>query len=318
MATAPFTVQPRLTQIAMAIKPMGMIADQVCPRIRAPGEKFIYTKMATADFFTVPDTRVGRTGKPNSVEFSGADVTDSTEDYGLDAPVPNKDIKNAQGTNYDPEGVAAEGVSTLIQLAREVRVAALYTTLGSYSAALRTTLSGTAQWSDYTNSDPASAIDNMLDSMLVRPNIGWMGRQVWTVLRKHPKLVAAVLGKLGTGAALTASGKIQQQALADFLEIDMLHIGEAWIQTAKPGQTAAYARAWGKDCGFARIDPNVTSLRTVLPTFGFTAQWGDLVGGTIPDADIGLDGGVKVRVGEHVKELISAPEVGCLFKNAVA
>jgi hypothetical protein len=317
MSTAPFTLQPRLTQIAMAVKPMGMIADMVCPRIQAPAEKFVYTKMATEDFFTVPDTRVGRTGKPNQVEFSGADVTDMTEDYGLDAPVPNKDIKLAEATNYDPQALAAESVATLVELAREVRTAALFTTLNNYSASLRATLSGGSQWSDYANSDPADAIDTMLDSMLVRPNIGWMGRAVWTKLRKHPKLVAAVLGRLGTGAALTASGKLERQAVADFLEVDMLHIGEVFINTAKPGQASAYSRAWGKDCGFCRIDPSVRSLRTVMPTFAFTAQWGMRVGGTIIDADIGLEGGVKVRVGEHVKELISATEAGCLFKNAV-
>lgn len=318
MATAPFTVQPRLTQIAMAVKPQGMIADQVCPRIPAPGEKFIYTKLTTEDFFTLPDTRVGRTGKPNTVEFSGTDVTDMTEDHGLDAPVPNKDIKNAAGTNYDPEATAAEGVATLVELSREVRVATLFTTLGNYSATQRTTLSGTAQWSDYTNSDPAEAIDAMFDGMLLRPNVGWMGRSVWSKLRKHPKLVAAVLGRIGVGAVERASGKLQAQALADFLELDALYIGEAFTQTAKPGQSPVYARAWGKDAGFARIDPNVRSLRTALPTFAFTAQWGERVGGTIADADIGIEGGIKVRVGEHVKELISATEVGCLFKNAVA
>jgi hypothetical protein len=317
--TAPFTVQSRLTQIAMAVKPMGMIADLICPRIQVPGEKFIYSKLTTAELFTVPDTKVGRTGRPNQVEFSGTDTTDSTEDYGLDAPVPNKDIRSAQGTNYDPEGVAAEGVATLVELSREVRVATLFTTLTNYNSALRTTLSSTGQWSDYTNSDPATAIDDMLDLMLVRPNFGWMGRAVWTKLRKHPKLVAAVLGKLGTGAALTASGKLERQAVADFFELDQLLVGETFTQTAKPGQTATYARAWGKDAGFARIDPNVRSVRNMgLPTFAFTAQWGERIGGTIQDADIGLEGGVKVRVGEHVKELISAVEVGCLFKDAVA
>ncbi|REM27293.1 phage capsid protein, partial [Mycobacterium tuberculosis] len=84
---------------------------------------------------------------PNTVEFGGTDVTDSTEDYGLDDPVPNKDIKNAQGTNYDPRDAAAERTALLVRMAREKRVADLYFALGTYAASLRTTLAGTSQWS---------------------------------------------------------------------------------------------------------------------------------------------------------------------------
>jgi hypothetical protein len=316
--TAPFTVQPKLTQIAMAIKPTGMIADLVCPRVTVPGEKFIYTKMNTDEAFTIPDTRVGRTGTPNQVEFGGVDVTDSTEDYGLDDPVPNKDIKNAEGTNYDPLAAAAERTSLLVQLAREQRVANLYFTLGTYQAALRNTLSGTGQWSDYANSDPVNAMLTMFDNMLIRPNIGVVGRAVWTKLRMHPKVVAAVLNKTGDNGGSAAAGVIQRQAIADLLELDDIFVGESFYNASKKGQTAGYSRLWGKHAAFMRIDKSVRDPRAGLPTFAFTAQWGDVVGGTMPDGNIGLDGGVKVRVGEHVKELVTFQDVGCFFQNAVA
>lgn len=316
--TAPFTVQPRLTQIAMAVKPQGMIADMICPRIPVPAEKFIYTKMSTDEVFTIPDTRVGRVGAPNTVEFGGVDVTDSTEDYGLDDPVPNKDIKNAVGTNYDPEAAAAERTSLLVQLAREQRVANLFFTLGTYNAALRSTLSGTSQWSDYTNSDPTTAILTMFDLMLIRPNVGVVGRSVWTKLRMHPKVVAAVLNAGGGLGGAAATGVIQRRAVADLLELDDIYVGESFYNASKKGQTAAYSRLWGKHAAFARIDKAVRDPRAGLPTFAFTAQWGDQVGGTIPDSDIGLDGGIRVRVGEHVKELVAFQDVGCFFQNAVA
>lgn len=316
--TAPFVVQPRLTQIAMGVMPTGMIADLVCPRITVGSEKFIYTKFTTEEAFTIPDVRVGRTGAPNTVEFGGTDVTDSTEDYGLDDPVPNKDIKNAEGTNYSPLDMAAERTALLVRLAREKRVSDLYFTLGNYAASLRTTLSGTSQWSDYTNSDPVAAILAQFDSMLVRPNIGIFGRAVWTKLRQHPKVVAQVLnaGKGMGGAA--AAGVLAKRAVADLLELDEIHVGEAFVNTSKKGQTAGYGRLWGKHAAFARIDASVRSTQGSLPTFAFTAQWGDMVSGTIADPNIGLDGGQKVRVGEHVKELICFQEAGCFFQNAVA
>ena len=316
--TAPFTVQPKLTQIAMAVKPQGLIADRVCPRIPVPGEKFIYTKMSTDEAFTIQDTRVGRTGQPNQVEFGGTDVTDSTEDYGLDDPVPNKDIKNAEGTNYDPLAAASERTAILVALAREQRVANLYFTLGNYLAAQRATLSGTSQWSDYTNSDPVTAILTAFDGMLVRPNIGIVGRAVWTKLRMHPKVVAAVLNNNNGLGGATAAGVIQRKAVADLLELDDIIVGESFANASKKGQAASYSRLWGKHAAFLRIDSNVREPRAALPTFGFTAQWGEPVAGTIPDSNIGLDGGQKVRVGEHVKELICFQDVGTFFQNAVA
>jgi hypothetical protein len=315
--TAPFTVQPRLTQIAMAIKPEGMIADLVCPRIPVPGEKFLYTKMSTDEAFTIQDTRVGRTGAPNTVEFGGADVNDSTEDYGLDDPVPNKDIKNAEGTNYDPQAAAAERTALLVKLAREQRVANLYFALNTYQAALRTTLAGASQWSDPA-SDPVNAILTMFDSMLVRPNIGVFGRQTWTKLRQHPKVVAAVLNAVNAGAGQLAAGVAGRAAIADLLELEDVFIGESFANSAKKGQAASFARLWGKHAAFLRIDKNVKDPKMALPTFAFTAQWGDMVSGTIADSSIGLDGGVRVRVGEHIKELVSFQDVGCFFQNAVA
>lgn len=316
--TAPFSVQPRLTQIAMAVKPTGMIADVVCPRIPVPGEKFLYTKFATEEAFTIPDVRVGRTGAPNTVEFGGVDVNDSTEDYGLDDPVPNKDIKNAEGTNFDPEAVAAERTALLVQLAREQRVSNLYFSLNTYNPALRSTLSGTSQWSDYANSDPVAAIMSMFDNMLVRPNIGVFGRATWSKLRMHPKVVAAVLNNtIGMGGA-AAAGVVAKRALADLLELDDIFVGEAFFNTAKKGQVGSYSRLWGKHASFVRIDKSVKSTQGSMPSFAFTAQWGDLVGGTIPDPKIGLDGGVWVRVGEHVKELVAFQDAGCFFQNAVA
>ena len=53
-------------------------------------------------------------------------------------------------------------------------------------------------------------------------------------------------------------------------------------------------------------------------TFGFTAQWGTRIAGAVPDNRIGLRGGQRVRVGESVKELIIAPDLGYFIQNAVA
>ncbi|EHF7717022.1 phage capsid protein, partial [Salmonella enterica] len=53
-------------------------------------------------------------------------------------------------------------------------------------------------------------------------------------------------------------------------------------------------------------------------TFGFTAQFGSRVSGSIPDPDMGMRGGQRVRVGESVRELIVAQDCGYFFQNAVS
>lgn len=312
--TAPFTVQPRLTQIAMAVKPTGFIADLVCPRVPVPAEKFIYTKFAVDEMHTIPDTRVGRKSQPNQVEFGGTDVNDATEDFGLDDFVPNKDIRSAEGTNYDPMAQAAENVATLVEMSREQRVANLFFALNTYAAALRTTLAGGSQWSDYANSDPLTAILSAFDSMLVRPNVAVFGQATWTKLRMHPKIVAAVQQQ---GTQL-AAGAVAREAVRELLELDEVHVGSSFYNASKKGQAASYSRMWGKHAAFLRIERSVRNTQSPLPTFALTAQWGDRIAGTLPDAQRGLEGGQIVRVGEHVKELVAFQDAGYFFQNAVA
>jgi hypothetical protein len=320
-STAPFTIQPRLTQIAMAVKPEGMIADRVCPRIPVESEKFVYSKLITSEMFTLPETEIGRKSLANEVEFGATDVTDSIKDYALDDFVPERDTATARaaGANIDPLAVAAEGTALLLDLAREKRVADLYFTLANYDSTLRTTLEGTSQWSDYDDSDPYSAIMAMFDLMLVRPNIGIFGRQTWLKLRSHPKIIAAVLNASGGQGGLAATGVASKQAVADLLELDEIQVGESFYNAAKKGQTASYARLWGKHASFLRIDRNVRTVRGMsMPTFAFTAQWQNRFAGTIQEPKRGIRGGTTVRVGEQVKELISFTEAGCHFHNAVA
>lgn len=317
--SGPFTTQPKLTQIAMAVRPEGLIADQVCPRIPVEGEKFIYTKFTTEESFTVPDTHVGRTSEPNVVEFGGKDVPDAVEDHGLDDVVPNRDVNAAEdgANNYDPLGVAAERTALLVELAREKRVASLYFDPATYAAGLRVTLSGSSQWSDHT-SDPVTAILEAFDAMLVRPNVAVFGQQVWTKLRTHPAVVAAVLNKGGANASEAAKGVASRQAVAELLELSELHVGQGFINTARKGQSAAYARVWGKHAAFIRLEKSIKDPRGALPTFGFTAQWRDRVAGTMDLPRVGLRGSTLVRVGEQVKELVSFQEAGYFFQNAVA
>jgi hypothetical protein len=311
---APFVVQPTLTSITIAYSNGKLIADDVMPRVPVDKQDFKYTKYTKEDTFTVPDTKVGRLSKPNQVDWSASEALASTRDYGLETGIPMADILAAQGTPVSPEQRATEQLTDLVLLDREIRVSNLVFNAASYNANNKVTLAGVTQWSDYTNSNPISAILTACDAMLVRPNVLVLSRAVWTVISQHPKIVAAAF-PLG-GNASVGGGYVSREALANLLELDEIIVGEGWVNTAKKGQAPNIVRVWGKHA--ALIYRNALTQDTKGMSFGVTAQWGERIAGTMTDPDMGLRGGVKVRIGESVKEVILADDLGYFFQNAVA
>jgi len=323
MATAPFTVQQRLTAISLAYTNQAFIADSVLPRVIVDSSAFKWSKFTMADGFTIPDTRVGRKSAPNQIDWSAAEQNDATVDFGLEDAIPMADIMNAAAAQsvqgvmpIDPEARSTQLLTDLLALDRENRVAASVFAAGTYPAANKTTLSGTTQWSDFTNSDPVQAILTGLDACVMRPNVLVLGQAVWSKLRTHPKVTAAVYPNGGN--ATGGGSAIAKQALADLFEMDEVLVGASFYNSAKPGQTASLARLWGKHCAAIYRAPNLVSTTSTM-TFGFTAQWGDKIAGTIErDPNVGLRGGTRVRVGESVKEVVAANDVAYFWQNAVA
>ena len=308
---APFPIIPELTAIAIAYRNKALIADLALPRVPVAKEQFSYLLLTKSEGFTIPDTKVGRKSAPTKVEFTGTKTDSSTVDYGLDSPIPDDDVKNAP-PGYDPVGRSVERLTDLIALDREVRTAALVFAQATYAAANRVALAGTDQWSDFTTgvSDPIDDIMVGLNACIMRPNVMVIGLAAYTKLVMHPKMIKAVRG---TSAD---AGIVSRQAVAELFELEEILVGSGWKNTAKKGQAITMAQVWGKHCSLVYRDKLAdTSGGT---TFGFTAEFGSRVSGSIPDPNIGLRGGQNVRVGESVKELVTASDLGYFIENAVA
>ena len=217
LASAPFETNSRLTQIAMAERPGDFIADQVMPRVRSPFS-FKYTKGTTEDQFTIPDTRASRAGRLEEVEFGATLADGSTDDHGLMAFVPERDIREAQaqGSGWDPMEEASQGIGQLMALDREKRVAETVFKLTNYPSTQRVTLAGNSQWSDKQNSNPVDTILAALDVPITRPNSLVFGQAAWTKFRTHPKVVESIK-ETGAGG-VNAAGVVSRQAVADLFE----------------------------------------------------------------------------------------------------
>ncbi len=311
---APFPINPALTAVAISYRNPSLIADMVAPRVPVSVDSFKYFKFNKDEAFTIPDTKVGRKSEANMVEFGGTEVTDSTADYGLKDAVPLQDIRNAEGTPFDPLGQASSNLSRLVQLDREVRVAGIVFGASNYATANKATLSGNGQWSDYTNSNPLSAILTVFDSMIMRPNKLVLGQAVWTVLRQHPRIVEAVKA---TGAGLNAQGMVSRQQVADLLEIQEILVGQAFVNSAKKGAAVSYGRCWGKFAAALYTEPVASSQSATTAIFTAESGGGLRVRDWFDDK-IGTDGAQVVQVVDTVKEVMPANDLGYLWSAVVA
>lgn len=305
---ATFPIQAVLTAISIAYRNTRLIADAVLPRVPVGKSEFKYFLQSLAEGFTIPDTRVGRTSRPNQVEFSATEETASTVDHALDDPIPNADIANAPD-NYDPKGRAVEGIMDLILLDREKRVSDLVFNANTYGAANKVTLAGTDQFSDFDNSDPVERITNCLDLCVMRPNVMVIGRPAFSVMARHPMILKAVHGNSGDAGIAT------RRAIAELFELEEILVGEAWLNTSKKGQDVSLSRVWGKHLSLIYRNKVADTRRGT--TFGLTAQFGGRIAGSEFDKDIGMRGGQMVRAGESVKELVTANDLGYFIQNAV-
>ena len=317
LASAPFQTHSRMTQIAMAERPSGFIADEVMPRINAP-YKFEYTKGDNLDQFTIPETRASRAGRMNEVEFGAVLADGSVDDFGLLTFVPYRDIDEArqQQAAWDPLAQASAGLGQLMSLRREKRVADLVTATSSYAANHYTTLAGNSQWSDAANSDPLKAISDALDVPITRPNTMVIGRKAWTPLRRHPKIVDAVTMR-GAGG-VNAAGLVSREGVADLFELERILIGDAWFQSANRGQAANYERVWGKHASLLHVR-RPTGTTDPMPTWGFTAQALALQIAMSEEPSRGVGRGSRVvKSSECIREIVSWNSAGYLFRNAAA
>ena len=314
MPQATFDLQPRLSEISMAVMVEGMIADEVCPVVDVP-PRFAYTRVDTGSRLRIPDVRIGRTAQANQVEHTSRDEIVEVEDYGLEDPVPVRDshVHMDQVSNVDPEELATEATTQLVVLAREQRVANLVFNAENYRTGLKKSVMGTGRWSEYSTSTPRTDILAAKDLMLVKPNLLVLGRQTWTWLSQHPQMVESAVH---SGAGLNAQGAISLEQAKAVLQIDEILVGEAWNDTARQGQDASYARLWGPHAALLRIQRPVAANRIVVPTWCFTGAWMRRQVGSYFDARRGMLGTNVVKVFESCRELVSWQDAGYFFENA--
>lgn len=318
----PFQVNSVLTAIAIGYRnpDVSRIADELMPRQPVGLETFKWTEYPLDEAFNIPDASVGRKGRVQKLEFSGTEREASVADFGLESDIPYSDIDQAEKaraaklSTFDPEGHATEMLTDTIDNIREKRVATIAQDLNNYSVGRRVTLSGTDKFSDYDNSDPVEVFKQGFEGTLIyRPNTATMDSKTWSKLASHPGLVEAVRGNNTRKGIIT-----REEFVKLFYEYGLRNvlIGDAWVNTAKPGQPPVLEKAWGSHISLTYNNRQATVVGGGI-TWGMTAQLGGKIAMDFDDKNIGLEGGRTIRRGERVKELIIAKDVGYFIQDAI-
>jgi len=310
-------VNPTLVNVSIQYKPDGLIGDRIMPDYPVAKKQGDFKKYVKDDRFTIPDTKVGPKSEPNEVDYGVEEDTYSCKDYGLDDFVSVDEEAQAVGGPFNALVDATEFVTDLFMLDKEKRRADIIFNPATYPVGNKVLLSGLAQWNDFVNSDPLGDIEAAKLAMWGNPNTLSFGAETWSVVRRHPDIIKAVTT---LGSLLDHKGLASQRGVAELFEFENLLVGRTRYNTAVKGQTAVFARLWGKHA--AIHDIRAPSLRGLF--FGATFLWQPAngaparVAGTIDQPQRGLRGGRKVRVGESYDPKIVAADTGYFIEDAIA
>ena len=258
-------VNPVLSSIAQGIQQNDLVGNYLFPAVDVPlrgGQILTFGREAFMQYSNL--NRAPGTSTPR-VQFGYSGSTYALVDYSIEGKVPVEIEQEAMSSSFslDHAAVALNGASRILQLRLEIAQATLATTLSNHASSNRTTLSGTAQWSDFgTTSNPLTDIETGKEAIRAgtgrRPNVGVMGPAVWAKLKYHPivkdytKYTGREVATLDILSALTG--------------IPNWYIGDA-VSSNDAGTTLS--DVWGKDVVLAYSELGSVA-NYGAPTFGYT------------------------------------------------
>ena len=260
--------------LAYAQSQENFIADKVFPTVgvsKQSDKYYIYDRAnmnRTGDVEKLaPRTEVNRIGMTLSTSSYFADV------YGLGMDFDEQTLAN-EDAMLDIRSAGAETLAMRLMIHREEQFATNFFSTGVWGT--DNTLSGTDQWSDYTNSTPIQDVTAarravQLASGGFKPNTMVVGKEVRDKLINHPDILA----RLNGGATVTNTALITDAKLAEIFEVENFYVMEAVKNSSVEGVAESNAFIGGKNALLAHT-PSTAGLMS--PAAGLTFAWNNLEG----------------------------------------
>lgn len=256
-------IDPILTTVAQGYRNANFIGSALFPAVPVDQRGGKIVAFGKEDFMIYRTARAPGTNTPR-VQFGYSSSSYALEQHALEGQVPFEQMQDArQVPGIDQGQMAVRKVQNIIGLRLEKAQADLATTAANYPTGNKTTLSGTAQWSDYTNSNPSAAIETAKDAIRskvgLRPNVVALGAAVFSTLRQHPAIIDRI--------KYTGRDVVTTELLAALWGVDRVVVGDA-VYASDAG---VFSDVWGKFVVVAYTD--TTGLMDMgVPTFGYSYQ----------------------------------------------
>jgi hypothetical protein len=252
-------VDKLLTNVSSAFVPTGYISEQLLPFV---GVKQKTGKLAKygKSHLRIEKSFVGGRGKYRRVESIARETTSyDIEGHGLEGLVTKDDYRNVE-LPYKAEEDEVMGISTMLWLEKEKSLADALANTSTLTQ--NTTLSGTSQLSDYTNSNPLSVFSTARAAVRagcgIAPDTAWMSWTVKNILKFHPSLMDYL------GFKHNRPGGLTDDELATALDVKKVLIADVSYNNSKEGQSDSLADVWGKHLWFGVIPAKAGVYQTSL------------------------------------------------------
>ncbi len=300
-------IDPILTTVVQGYKLPGNIGMGLFPRVpvqTSGGQILEFGKEA----FKLYNTRRAPGTAYKRITFGYLGKPFALENHGIEVLVPREQLRDASLVpGIDVASRAINLNMRVSELQLEYQQASIARNAANYASTNKVTLSGTSQWSDYTNSDPVSDVNDAKEAIRqqtgVYPNVFEISATVFRQLKEHPKLLDKI--------KYTQKGVLTADLLASVFEVDKVLIGSA-IAT---DDTDASTDLWGKDAILAYVPPEPSTNEE--PSFGYTyaMEGNPLV--EVPYWENATKSWVY-GVGYERVAVLSGIDSGFLIQNAVA
>jgi hypothetical protein len=255
-----------LTNISLGWPTLGLVGERLVPAVPVAKQSDKYNVFGREGWLPEQDLRAPGTIANEIPGLAKSTDTYYAEEHALQIPVTDEERENADSP-LSPDRDGTELVTSKIIMGREKRIFDLVTDVTKYATGHSLTLSGTSQWSDYTNSDPITAVRGATRvihaKLFMEPNTMILPYSVYSILQDHPKMTARIM--YAQKAILTAD------LIAELFGIENVIVPGVGIGSGNPGQTMTVSYLWGKDVILAWVPPRAGQK---IPAFGYEFVWG--------------------------------------------
>lgn len=248
-------VDQALSNLSIAYKPAGFIAEEVFPVVPVMKKSDEYFEYALRNHFQDVEGITEPGEEAPWVDWDVSAATYNAKTYKWKDKVADEERDNADPA-LDLERDTTEFLTDIMLIQQDKRILASLTSTAVLTQ--NTTLTGTNRWSDYANSNPFGDIQTGRSAIHQatgkNPNVMLVGRQVHDKLIHHPDILERI--------KYVQRGIVTADLLAAVFEVERYVVSEAQADSANKGQTASLSYLMGKDVVLA-VKPPRPSLKMI-------------------------------------------------------